>query len=167
MESFNRTRWLDKFRPAGASRKADGPEGLMAPIVTTGISVAREKTFSRVILVLGAMLIFLYRSTEDPRIVRVILAPNPCNFRRLEKKEPCLSFNQCLHFSNYACQPCTGPCKYSSNLVDHVSQIVIQVGPCCSSTSSKINSVRTSHPCTKGHAKFLCAFQKKRATDSM
>ena len=39
VESFNRTRWLDKLRPAGASQKADGPEGPMAPIVTTGVSV--------------------------------------------------------------------------------------------------------------------------------
>ena len=36
VESFNRTRWLDKLRPAGASQKAEGPEGPMAPIVTTG-----------------------------------------------------------------------------------------------------------------------------------
>ena len=36
---------------------------------------------------LGATLVFLYRSTDDPRIVRVILAPKPCNFRRVEKKK--------------------------------------------------------------------------------
>ena len=68
VESFNRTRWLDKLRPPGASQKADGPEGPMA------------KTFSHVILVLGAMLIFQYRSTGDQQFVRVILAPEPCNF---------------------------------------------------------------------------------------
>ena len=41
VESFNRTRWLDELRPAGASQMADGPEGPMAPIVTTGVSVIR------------------------------------------------------------------------------------------------------------------------------
>jgi len=84
VESFNRTRWLDKLRPAGASQEADGPEGPMAPIVTTGILIVKkEKTFSHVILVLGAMLIFQYRSTRDPQFVRVILAPEPCNFHRI------------------------------------------------------------------------------------
>lgn len=59
----------------------------MAPIVNTGVSVVgKKKPFSHVILVLGAMLTFLYRSTEDPRIVRVILAHKPCNFHRREKK---------------------------------------------------------------------------------
>ena len=43
-------------------------------------SHCRKKPFSRVTLVLGAMLIFLYRSTGDPRIVRVILAPEPMQF---------------------------------------------------------------------------------------
>ena len=52
VESFNRTLWLDKLRPAGASQKAEGPEGPMAPIVVTGTSFV-GKTFSRVILVLG------------------------------------------------------------------------------------------------------------------
>ena len=50
--SFNRTRWLNKLRPAGASQKADGPEGPMAPIVTTGVSSV-GKTFSHIILALG------------------------------------------------------------------------------------------------------------------
>ena len=36
VESFNGTRWLSKLRPAGASQKADGPEGPIAPIVTSG-----------------------------------------------------------------------------------------------------------------------------------
>ena len=43
VESFNRTRWLDKLRPAGASHKADGPEGPTAPIVTTGILIVEKK----------------------------------------------------------------------------------------------------------------------------
>ena len=47
----------------------------------------KKKPFSRVIFVLRATLIFQYRSTEDPRIVRVILAPKPCNFRRIAKKK--------------------------------------------------------------------------------
>ena len=34
---------------------------------------------------LGAMLMFQYRSTGDPRIVRVILAPQPCNFHRIRR----------------------------------------------------------------------------------
>ena len=74
-ESFNRTRWLD-----GASQKAEGPEGPMAPIVTTDVPPCKKKKpFSHVIFVLGD------RST-DPRIVRVILAPKPCNFHRSEKR---------------------------------------------------------------------------------
>ena len=51
----------------------------MAPIVNTGVLIVK-KPFSRVILVLGTMLIFLYRSTGDPQIVHVILAPEPCKF---------------------------------------------------------------------------------------
>ena len=31
-----RTHWLNKLRPAGASLKAEGPEGPLAPVVTTG-----------------------------------------------------------------------------------------------------------------------------------
>ena len=68
----------------------------MAPIVTTGVLIV-EKTFSRVILVLGAMLIFQYRSTGDPQFVRVILAPKSCNFHRIEKRSHARSFHQYLH----------------------------------------------------------------------
>ena len=46
VESFNRTHWLDKLRPAVASQKADGPEGPTAPIVTTGVSHCRKKNLS-------------------------------------------------------------------------------------------------------------------------
>ena len=56
------------------------------PIVTLVFSLLK-KPFSRVIVVLGTMLIFEYRSTEDPRIVRVILTPEPRNFHRIEKKK--------------------------------------------------------------------------------
>ena len=42
VESFNRTRWLGKLRAAGASQKTDGPEGPMAPIVTTGVLHAHD-----------------------------------------------------------------------------------------------------------------------------
>ena len=45
VESFSRTRWLDKPRPAGASQKADGPEGPMAPIVTNGVLIVEKKNF--------------------------------------------------------------------------------------------------------------------------
>ena len=44
------------------------------------------------------------------------------------------------------------PCKYFNSLT------------CCSSSSKKIC---TYHPCTKGHAQFLCAKTKQRATDSI
>ena len=61
--------------------------GLMAPIVTTGVSIVGKKNLSHASsLCWGTTFIFLYRSTEDPRIVRVILAPKPCNFRCIEKK---------------------------------------------------------------------------------
>ena len=43
----------------------------------------KKKPFSRVILVLGTTSIFLFRSTEDPRIVHVILAPKPRNLHRI------------------------------------------------------------------------------------
>ena len=33
------------------------------------------------------MLIFQYRSTGDPQLVRVILAPEPCNFHRIVVKK--------------------------------------------------------------------------------
>ena len=36
------------------------------------------------------------------------LRPSHAIFAVLKKKEPCKSFNQYLHFSNYVCQPCTG-----------------------------------------------------------
>ena len=97
VESFNRTRWLDKLRPAGASQKADGPEGPMAPIVTTGILVVENLL------------------TRHPcAFVRVIFAPEPCNFhcivtKKLQKrvapivllcrleKNHATSFHQYLH----------------------------------------------------------------------
>ena len=70
----------------------------MVPIVTTGVLIVEKKLSSRVILVLGAKLIFQYRSTGDPRSVRVILAPEPCNFHRIEKKRiHAKSFHQYLH----------------------------------------------------------------------
>ena len=84
MDPLRPRRELQSLRPAGASQKAEGPEGPMAPIVTTGISVVGKK-LSHTSSLCWAMLIFLYRSTEDPRIVRVILAPKRCNFRRIEK----------------------------------------------------------------------------------
>ena len=40
-------------RACGRLTKAEGLERTMAPIVTTGVSIAGEKTFSHVILVLG------------------------------------------------------------------------------------------------------------------
>ena len=42
VESFNRTRWLEKLRAAGASQKADGPEGPMAPVVTLVFSLQQK-----------------------------------------------------------------------------------------------------------------------------
>ena len=44
-ERFNRTRGLDKLRPAGASQKADGLGSPMAPVVTTGVLIVKKKTF--------------------------------------------------------------------------------------------------------------------------
>ena len=52
----------------------------MAPIVTTGVLIVGKKPSHASSFVLGAMLIFQYRSTGDPQFVRVILAPEPCNF---------------------------------------------------------------------------------------
>ena len=105
VESFNRTRWLDKLRPAGASQKGDGPEGPLALIVTTNI-LKVEKNFSRVILVLWAMLIFQYRSTEIHNLCVSSLRQSHAiftiswsrNFRhcRIEKKHA-RSFHQYLH----------------------------------------------------------------------
>ena len=129
VESFNRTRWLDKLRPAGASQKADGPEGPMAPIVTTGILVV-ENLLTRHPCARG-MSIFQYRSTGDPQFVRVILAPEPCNFhciviKKLQKRvapivllcrieKTCHIFPPIPTFSNYACHPCTGVMPSASN----------------------------------------------------
>ena len=53
VESSNRTRWSDKLRPAGASQKADGPEGPMAPVVTAGVLIVK-KTFSHFIPCAGS-----------------------------------------------------------------------------------------------------------------
>ena len=100
VESFNRTRWLDKLRPSGASQKADGPEGPMAPIVTTGVLITRHPCA-------GATIIFLYRSTEDPRIVRVSLAQGSCKCSSLDvstKQGPCCSSSK---KTVCTCHPCT------------------------------------------------------------
>ena len=56
--SFTRACWLNKLKPAGCLTKADRLEGPMAPIVTTGYNWRKKEHFSRVVLVLGAMLIF-------------------------------------------------------------------------------------------------------------
>ena len=109
VESFNRTRWLDKLRPAGGSQKADGPEGPMAPIVTAGVSVEGKKTFLTCHPCAGSHLnhsvSFHGRSLN--------CACHPCArampvFTVLKKKGAILIFKPILHFSNYACQPCTG-----------------------------------------------------------
>ena len=73
-------------------------------------SHCRKKPFSRVILVLVTMEIFLYHSTVDPRIVHVILAPEPCNSHRIEKKT-CQIFPPIPTFSNCACQLRTRSCQ--------------------------------------------------------
>ena len=41
--------------------------------------------FVRVIFAQGACKSSLYRSTKDPRIVRAILTPGPCNFHRIRR----------------------------------------------------------------------------------
>ena len=87
----------------------------MAPIVTTGVFIVEKKPFSHVTLVLEATSLFLYRSTGDPRIVRVILAPKPCNFHRIEKgSHPNLSTNTYIS-RIMRVSLAQGPCKYSSN----------------------------------------------------
>ena len=160
VESFNRTRWLDKLRPAGASQKGMGRRARW-PYRDHWCSHGRKKTLSRVILVLEATLFFLCRATEDPRIVRVILAPKPWNFRRIEKKEPCKSFNKYLHFSNYACQPCTGAMQILfKSLTCNLNR-----GHAALLLPSKKNSTYVSS-LHKGPCKFSRC-KKKSATDSM
>ena len=80
------------------------------------------------------MLIFQYRSTGDPQFVRVILAPEPCNFHRIvikklqkreapivllcrieKKKKTCQIFPPIPTFSNYACHPYTGVMSSASS----------------------------------------------------
>ena len=46
-ELQSRTRWLNKLRPAGASLMAEGPEGPIAPVVTTGSYL--KKTWNMVL----------------------------------------------------------------------------------------------------------------------
>ena len=65
------------------SGRAGGPDGTFRDHWCSHCR-KKEKPFSRVILVLGTMLIFLYRSTGDPRIVHVILAPEPCNLYHID-----------------------------------------------------------------------------------
>ena len=139
VESFNRTRWLDKLRPAGASQKADGPEGPMAPIVTFGILIVENlltcHPCARGHVDLSVS--FHGRST--------ICACHPCAramqfspfvlLCRIEK--PCQIFPPIPTFSNYACHPCTG----------------VFIKKAC-----------TCHPCTKCHATFLCAKRKVQLT---
>ena len=120
VESFNRTRWLDKLRPAGASQKADGPESPMAPIVTTGVLIVekKKKTFSRVILVLEAMLIFQYRSTEIHELCVSSLRQSHAIFtvlKKVKKLQERVAPFVLLHQSNYACHPYTGVTPRASN----------------------------------------------------
>ena len=139
-------------------------------------SYCRKKPSSRVIFVLGAMLIFQCRSTRDPRFVCVILAPEACNFSRIVVKklkervaplvlpcriEKCQIFPPLPTFSNYACHPCTWVMPKASNPWRAITKK--KQGPhyLSSSSSSSKNTVCTCHPCTKGHAKFLCAKKKK------
>ena len=89
----------------------------MAPFVTTGVLTLENKPFSRVILVLGATLIFLYCSTEDPRIVhpKTIrqrtryhggdFAPNPGPSEAWRAwKKGCMAPSSCLRET--ACMRC-------------------------------------------------------------
>ena len=83
------------------------------------------------------MLIFLYRSTGDPRIVRVILAPEPCNFHRFEKHAN--SFHQYLHSRIMRASLAQGSCQ-----ILQILDVSSKKGPCDSSSSRKKNSVYVS-----------------------
>ena len=136
-ESFNRTRWLDKLKPADASQEADGPEGPMAPIVTTGVLFVEKPLLTRHLCARGHISLsvsFHRRSTicachpcaramhfftiSWSRNFRNAKRPSSC-FAVLKKKKTCPIFQPISTLSNFAC-----------------------------------------HPCTKGHAKFLCAKKK-------
>ena len=92
----------EQAQACGRLTEAEGPEGQMAPIVTTG-GYSVEKTFSHVILALGAMHICsVLFNGEEPRIVRVILVPGPCLSSPYHKKKN----------SNHASRPCAGGHAY-------------------------------------------------------
>ena len=114
----------------------------------------RKKTFSRIILVLGVTLIFLYRSTEDPPIVRVILAPKPCNFRRIEKKGSHANLSTNAHISRIM----------RVSLANTLQILDVSSQRKQKKTGAMLlffkKTVCTCHPCTKGHAKFPCAKKK-------
>ena len=114
VESFNRTRWLDKLRPAGASQKADGPEGLMAPVVTTGVPIVGKKPFSRVIVVLEPRLSFCIVPRKILELCVSSLRPSHAIFAVL-KKGAVLIFQTTYISRIMRVSLAQGPCKYSSN----------------------------------------------------
>ena len=78
----------EQAQARGRLTKAEGPEGPMAPIVTTGGYNVRKMLARHSCTVAHANLLCIVQ--QKNRIVRVILVPGPCNFRRIEKKkEPC------------------------------------------------------------------------------
>ena len=98
---------------------------------------------------LGATLIFLYHSTEDPRIVRVILAPRPCNFRRIEKKKRAmLIFQPIPTFLELCVSALHRGHANMLQVISHVSQIVrvIQAGAMLLFFFFKKKTVCTYHP---------------------
>ena len=104
----------------------------MAPVVTTGVLIV--ETFLTLHPCAGGhvnlSVSFHGRSTTN-------CACHPCakamQFSPYCNKEPCKSFNQYLHFLNYACQPCTGAMQILfKSLACHPNR-----GPCCSSSSKK------------------------------
>ena len=156
VESFIRTRWLDKLRPAGASQKAEGPEGPMAPLVTAGVSIV-GKNFSRVILELyGPRHSFCIVPRKILELCVSSLRPSHAIFAVFEKRSHAnLSTNTYIS-RIMRVSLAHGPCKYSSNHRPRFSH--------CTRHPSRLlfffkkKKVCSCHPCTKGHAKFLCAF---------
>ena len=173
VESFNRTRWLDKLRPAGALPKADGSEIPMAPIVTTGILIVKKTFLTRHPCARGHVNLsvsFHGRSTicachpcaramQFSRIVikklqkRVAPIVLLC---RIVKKSHARSFHQNLHS------------RIMRVILARGSYQALQILDVSTKTGAMLlffflkKKVCTCHPCTKGHAKFLCA--KKRTT---